>query len=80
MYSATVVRLREVALGYTLPFARKTIKSMRLSLTGRNLIYFYRKAPYDPEIASSTGNGLGGVDVFNLPAMRSYGLRLNVTL
>jgi len=80
VYSATVIRLREVALGYNLPFARKTIKSMRLSLTGRNLIYFYRKAPYDPEIASSTGNGLGGVDVFNLPAMRSYGLRLNVTL
>ncbi|TDW97454.1 SusC/RagA family TonB-linked outer membrane protein [Dinghuibacter silviterrae] len=77
VYSATVVRLREVALGYSVRFAKKVL---RLSLTGRNLLYFYRKAPYDPEIASSTGNGLGGVDVFNLPAMRTYGLKLNLNL
>jgi hypothetical protein len=27
----------------------------------------------------STGNGLSGVDVFSLPATRSFGLNLNVT-
>jgi hypothetical protein len=74
------VRLREVALGYTLPVNNSVFKSFKLSLTGRNLIYFYRKAPFDPEITSSTGNGLGGVDVFNQPALRSYGLKLDVTL
>ena len=78
VYSATVVRLREAALGYTLPVSGTTVKSLRLSLTGRNLLFFYRKAPYDPEIASATSNGLGGVDVFNLPAIRSFGLKLNV--
>jgi TonB-linked SusC/RagA family outer membrane protein len=80
VYSATTVRLREVALGYTLPVNNSVFKSFKLSLTGRNLIYFYRKAPFDPEITSSTGNGLGGVDVFNQPALRSYGLKLDVTL
>jgi TonB-linked SusC/RagA family outer membrane protein len=78
VYSATVVRLREAALGYTLPVSKGAVKSLRLSLTGRNLLYFYRKAPYDPEITSATNNMLGGVDVFNLPAVRSFGLKLNV--
>ena len=80
VYSATTVRLREMALGYTLPVNHSVFKSFKLSLTGRNLIYFYRKAPFDPEITSSTGNGLGGVDIFNQPALRSYGLKLDVTL
>jgi TonB-linked SusC/RagA family outer membrane protein len=78
VYSATVVRLREAALGYNLPVKGSAVKSLRLSVTGRNLIYFYKKAPYDPEITSSTGNGLGGVDVFNMPAARNLGLKLNV--
>jgi TonB-linked SusC/RagA family outer membrane protein len=79
MYSATVVRLREASLGYTLPFTSGAVKNVRLSLIGRNLIYFYKKAPFDPEVTMSTGNGLSGVDVFNQPATRNYGLSLNVT-
>ena len=79
VYSATVVRLREAALGYNLPIRSNAVKRLSLSLIGRNLIYFHRSAPYDPEITSATNNGLGGVDVFNLPAMRSFGLKLNVT-
>ena len=78
VYSATVVRLREAALGYTLPIHTTALKSLKLSLTGRNLFFITRKAPYDPEITSSTSNSLGGVDVFNLPAARSFGLKLNV--
>ncbi|HMG07875.1 MAG TPA: SusC/RagA family TonB-linked outer membrane protein [Mucilaginibacter sp.] len=80
VYSATVVRLRELAVGYTYALPKSAaIRSIKLSLTGRNLIYFYKKAPYDPEVTSSTANGLGGVDVFNQPATRNYGLNLNVT-
>jgi TonB-linked SusC/RagA family outer membrane protein len=78
VYSATAVRLREAALGYTLPIHGTTVKSLKLSLTGRNLFFISRKAPYDPEIASSTSNSLGGVDVFNLPTARNLGLKLNV--
>jgi len=79
VYSASVVRLREAALGYTFPFKPGVIKNLRLSVTGRNLIYFYKKAPYDPELTMSTGNGLSGVDVFNQPATRNFGVNLNVT-
>lgn len=79
MYSATVVRLREAAFGYNLPIKSNSIKNVRLSVTGRNLFYFYKKAPYDPELTMSTSNGLSGVDAFNMPATRDIGLNLNVT-
>lgn len=77
MYSATTVRLREVALGYTFDIKDSFFRSLKLSLTGRNLIYFYKKAPFDPELTMSTGNGLSGVDIFMPPATRSYGISLN---
>lgn len=79
IYSATVVRLREAALGYTFPLTSKTFKSMKFSVTGRNLVYFYKKAPFDPELTMSTGNGLSGIDVFNQPATRTLGFNLNLT-
>jgi len=80
IYSATVVRLREASVGYTLPLTGSVFKSLRLSLTGRNLLYFHKKAPYDPEVTMSTGNSLSGVDTFNQPATRNIGFNLNVTL
>jgi len=79
MYSATVVRLRSASLGYSLPISNSWIKSARLSLIGSNLIYFYKKAPYDPEITMSTANGLAGVDVFNQPTTRRFGAQLNLS-
>jgi TonB-linked SusC/RagA family outer membrane protein len=78
-YSATVVRLREAALGYTLPLPNGFFKTVKVSVVGRNLAYFYKKAPFDPELTMSTGNGLSGVDVFNQPATRNMGLTLNAT-
>jgi hypothetical protein len=80
MYSATTVRLREVALGYTIPVKGTSfIRALKLSLSGRNLVYFSKKAPFDPELTLSTANGLSGVDIFMPPATRSYGLSLNAT-
>jgi len=82
VYSATVVRLREVSLGYNLPktvIKNGFVKNARLSLIGRNLAYLYRKAPFDPETTFSTGNGYSGLEIFSLPATRSFGLSLNVT-
>lgn len=79
IYSATVVRLRQASLGYKWSVNNSVIKNVKLSLIGRNLIYFYKKAPFDPEVVTSTGNGLSGVDLFNQPAVRNLGLDLNVT-
>jgi hypothetical protein len=77
MYSATTVRLRELALGYNIPIKNNIVKSLRVSATGRNLIYFYKKAPFDPELTMSTGNLMAGVDIFMPPATRSFGISVN---
>ncbi|HVW61253.1 MAG TPA: SusC/RagA family TonB-linked outer membrane protein [Puia sp.] len=77
MYDATVVRLREAALGYNIPFKSNVIRNLRVSLIGRNLLYFSKKAPFDPELTMSSGNGMTGVDIFMPPATRSFGITVN---
>jgi len=80
VYDATNVSLREVSLGYT--FNKKTlpfVNTATLSVIARNLFFIYKDAPFDPNIALSTGQGLQGVDIYGLPSTRSIGLNLNVT-
>lgn len=80
MYSATNISLREVSLGYNFNIKKQDIiKSLTLSLVARNLAFLYKKAPFDPNIALSTAEGLQGVDIYGLPSTRSIGLNLNVT-
>jgi hypothetical protein len=52
---------------------------VRLSLIAGNLLYLSKKAPYDPEITMSTGNGMSGVDVFSQPTTRNIGAQLNIS-
>ena len=83
MYDATTVRFRELSFGYSLPVHKMNLnflKGVKLSFIGRNLFYFHRSAPYDPDITLSTGNGFSGVDMFAVPATRNLGLKLDVTL
>ena len=79
-YKSTNVRLREVALGYTLPAFSNTFKNVNLSLVARNLFFLYNKAPFDPELALSTENGGQGFESFQIPSARSIGLTLRVGL
>ncbi len=82
MYDATTIRLREITLGYSLPSAilkNGFVKNARLSIIGRNLVYFYKPAPFDSDIIFSTGNGYSGVEILSLPATRSFGCSLNLT-
>jgi TonB-linked SusC/RagA family outer membrane protein len=78
VYDATNVSLREFSVGYNMVFKESTVKNIRLSLIANNLFFIYKKAPFDPNIASSTGNGLQGVDIYGQPSTRSIGLNLNV--
>ncbi|MDE6490927.1 MAG: SusC/RagA family TonB-linked outer membrane protein, partial [Muribaculaceae bacterium] len=79
VYDATNFRLSELSLSYTLRNLFKgTIKGLTLSAVGRNLFFIYKKAPVDPDISLSTKNGMGGVEVFNLPSTRSFGVNLKV--
>jgi TonB-linked SusC/RagA family outer membrane protein len=75
-YSSTNIRLRELAIGYTLPKFSNTIKNVNLSLVGRNVLFFYKKAPFDPELALGTGNSNQGFESFQIPSATSIGLTL----
>lgn len=79
-YKSTNIRLREVALGYTVPAFGNTFKSINVSLVARNLFFLYKKAPFDPELALGTGNSAQGFESFQLPSARSIGLTVRVGL
>jgi TonB-linked SusC/RagA family outer membrane protein len=81
-FSATNVRLREASLGYTIPgkLFNNSIKNIRVALVARNLFFFYKKAPYDPDVALSTDNGSQGIDIFGQPSVRTYGFNISVGL
>ncbi|MBX3238318.1 MAG: SusC/RagA family TonB-linked outer membrane protein [Chitinophagaceae bacterium] len=77
LYDVTNVRLRELSLGYS--FNQIRAFRLNLSLVGRNLFFFYKKAPFDPEIAASTSQTAEGISSFTMPAVRSFGLNLTAT-
>lgn len=78
VFSRTNVRLAQVSLAYNLPIKGSAFKSASISLIGRNLFFFYKKAPFDPEQAMSTNNSMQANDIFAAPATRSYGLNLKL--
>ena len=82
VYSRTNVRLGQLVLGYNLDVNKfkLPIKEASFSLIGRNLFFFYKKAPFDPEQAMSTNNAMQSNEVFSLPSTRSYGFSFKVTL
>ena len=78
IYDATNVRLRELSFGYTFRNLFGAGKNLNASLIGRNLFFFYKDAPMDPEVSASTNNGWQGFDMFSLPTSRSFGLNLKL--
>lgn len=78
VYKGTNVRLREVSLGYTFRNLFGNGKNLTAALIARNLFFFYKDAPCDPDVSMGTGNGVQGIDIFNLPSSRSMGLNLKL--
>ncbi len=80
VFSRTNVRLAQFVVGYNfVTGSRSAIKAASVSLIGRNLFFFYKKAPYDPEQAMSTNNSMQSNDVFAVPSTRSYGINFKLT-
>ncbi|UAY57477.1 SusC/RagA family TonB-linked outer membrane protein [Arachidicoccus terrestris] len=81
VFSRTNVRLGQVVVGYTFNTDKEHsfFKSASLSLIGRNLLFFYKKAPFDPEQAMSTNNSMQSNDVFSMPSIRSFGFNVKLT-
>lgn len=79
VYDATNFRLRELSLAYTFKDVFGENKDIALSFIARNLFFIFKDAPVDPDVSLSTGNGLGGFELFNMPSTRSFGFNVKLT-
>lgn len=80
IFSRTNVRLAQFVVGYNfnLQDLRVPIKAATISLIGRNLFFFYKDAPYDPEQSMSTSNSMQSNEVFSMPATRTLGFNIKL--
>jgi TonB-linked SusC/RagA family outer membrane protein len=83
VYDATVFRLREVTLGYTIPTRlTKSLKlnGIRLGVFGRNLFYVAPNAPFDPQLNTQGAGNIRGLDLQGAPNSRTMGANLKITI
>lgn len=80
VYKATNIRLAELSFGYDFPVHKYVswLQNLNFSVVGRNLIMFYNKAPFDPELSASTGTFYTGIDYFMQPSLRNLGFSVKV--
>ncbi len=79
VFDASYVKLRQISLGYTFnKLGKLPIKSLTVSVVGRNLAILYSKIPHvDPETAFSSANGEQGQEFGQIPSTRSIGFNIN---
>lgn len=81
------IRLSYVTVGYDFSNLLKKlgssnpIKSLRCSLTGRNLFLLTKYSGCDPQVmpGAVSGTGAMGIDQYSVPALRSFNFNVNVT-
>jgi hypothetical protein len=83
VYDASYVKLREVALTYSLPsrFLSKTkvLQEASFSLVGRNLWILHKNVPYaDPEEGQASGNASIGYQTGAYPSLRTFAFNINL--
>lgn len=81
VYDRTNIRLAQAALAYhfNVESLGLPLQAASVSLVGNNLFFLYKKAPFDPELAMSTGLDSQSVDNFSVPATRMFGFNLKVS-
>jgi hypothetical protein len=86
VFDATVYRLREVTIGYDIPksmYQKWPLKSISLSLSGRNLWYMAPNFPkytrFDPEVSSFGSTSTQGIELSAAPTTKRFGFNVNVT-
>lgn len=81
LYDASYVKLREVALSYSLSssiLTKTPLSKVNLSLVGRNLAILYKNTPgFDPESGLSSGNQQG-ISSGAYPTARNIGFNLTL--
>lgn len=78
-YDRTNIRLSQVNLSYQFDLPHSRLKKVAVSLTGQNLFFLYKDAPFDPEITLNTKNTDQALDNFSLPITRTIGAAVKFT-
>lgn len=85
-YDATVIRLREASVSYSLPasFLKKTpLGGVSLTISGQNLWYnapnFPKYTNFDPEVSSLGVSNVRGLEYLAGPTSRRMGASLRIT-
>ena len=76
-------RVRQVSLSYQLPntiFGRNHITNLSVTLFANNLFLWTKYDGVDPETSLTGPVNAQGLDYFNNPGTKSYGIRLNLGL
>jgi len=74
------LRLKTITLGYSLPkdlLGKLKISTLRVYVTGGNLLTFTDYSGYDPESSTSSGTS-GGIDMAPYPAQKTYTVGINL--
>ena len=82
MYDGTYVKFRELSLGYTLPkqwVESLRLKSVKISLVGRDLFFLHKNTPgFNPEGSFSRNDYAQAFEIASLPPTRNFGFNINV--
>ncbi|AKD54260.1 SusC/RagA family TonB-linked outer membrane protein [Spirosoma radiotolerans] len=82
VYDATVYRLREVALNYTIPkslLGKTPFGTISVGVSGRNLFFYAPNFPADPEVNTQGAGNIQGLDLNGPPNTRNFGGNIRLT-
>ena len=82
VFDATVYRLREIALNYTIPkswISKTPFGSISVGVSGRNLYFYAPSFPADPEINTQGAGNIQGLDLNGPPNTRNFGGNIRLT-
>jgi hypothetical protein len=81
LYKSSYIKMREMSIGYIFPsewLRNLPIKSVKLSVVGRDLFFIKKDAPVNPESALTRSDYAQAFEYSSMPPTRSFGLTLNV--
>jgi hypothetical protein len=79
IFDASYFKLRELTFGYTLPKLTKFIKSAKVSVYGRNLLFWgLDNKGLDPESIVGGNGNIQGLEGGIVPSTRSFGFNVQV--
>ena len=81
LQNAAYIRLKNLQIGYTLPkkwLSKTPLRSVKVSIVGRDLFNIYKAAPVNAEFALNSQDVFQAFELAALPSTRNIGFSLNV--